>query len=211
MIRMKKPWFLGICLVAATLAVGAVPGFAQETAKPVTEAQPADPDAALNAMVGKDAPKFSLPDQNDKPVTLADSKGKWVVLAFYPKDMTTGCTFQNRSYSQNIEKFAPLNAVVYTISTQNTASKRDFCSKENLKHTLLSDVDGKVATAYNVATTYGVLHETIARRITFYINPEGKIAAVDTKIHVQKAAEDSLATLQKLAASTKTSEKQSGR
>lgn len=187
------------CMLTVTLLpVMTAPVYAQEESKaPVAEAKPVDPDAALTAMVGKPAPAFTLPDQKDKPVTLADSKGKWVVLAFYPADMTKGCTFQNRSYSQNIEKFAPLHAVVYTISTQDTSSKREFCSKEGLKHTLLSDVGGKIA------TQYGVLKGTVARRVTFYVDPEGKIAAVDAKPNVLKAAEDSLMTLQKLSASAK--------
>ncbi|MDX1934397.1 MAG: peroxiredoxin [Capsulimonadales bacterium] len=185
--------------LAAALSLTAIPAFAQET---VSAAPVADPDAALQTMVGKKAPAFVLPDQNDKTVRLKDSKGKWVVLAFYPADMTPGCTFQNRSYSQNFEKFAPLNAVVYTVSTQNTGSKREFCSKESLKNVLLSDIEGKTAKAY------GVLKGTVARRVTFYIDPAGNIAAIDTRPKVQQAAEDSIAMLEKLSAGkTRTNER----
>jgi peroxiredoxin len=170
-----------------------------EPAKPVTVAPAQDAaNAALNAMIGKPAPAFMLPDQNDKNVSLSDSKGKWVVLAFYPADMTRGCTFQNKSYSDNVDKFAPLNAVVYTVSTQGTASKREFCSKEGLKNTLLSDEGGKVATSYGVFMP----ERKIARRVTFYIAPDGTIAAVDTKPNVQQAAPDSIAKLQELAGKT---------
>jgi len=151
------------------------------------------PDPALS-LVGKPAPDFTLPDQNDKPHSLKDSRGKWTVVAFYPADMTKGCTFQNISYTRTSDKFAPLNAQVYTISTQDTASKKAFCTKDSLTHTLLADVGGKTAASYNV------LNGKVARRITFYIAPDGTIKQVDTKIHTQTAGEDSLAVLKKLEA-----------
>ena len=103
---------------------------------------PAAPDAAL-ALAGKAAPDFTLPDQNDKTHSLKNNRGKWVVVAFYPADMTKGCTFQNISYTRTSDKFAALNAVVYTVSTQDTASKKQFCAKDSLTHTLLADVGGK--------------------------------------------------------------------
>ena len=145
-------------------------------------------------MVGKFAPDFALPDQNDKKVALKNAKGKWVVLAFYPADMTPGCTLQNKAYSAGADEFAPLNAVVYTISTQGTDSKKQFCAKEGLKHTLLSDVGGKTA------RKYGVLRGSVARRVTFYIAPDGTIAAVDDAIRVQTASADSVEMLKNLQA-----------
>lgn len=155
--------------------------------------KPADPALEL---IGKKAPDFTLPDQNDKPVALKDAKKakKWVVLAFYPADMTSGCTLQNKSYTAGKEKFTPLNALVYTISTQDTKSKQAFCQRDALTNTLLSDVGGKIAEAY------GVLNKErgFARRVTFYINPKGKIVAVDPKINVKSAAEDTVAMLTKL-------------
>jgi len=151
------------------------------------------------ALVGKAAPAFSLPDQNDKTVTLADSAGKWTVLAFYPADGTTGCTLQNKSYSATKDKFAPLNAVAYTVSAQDTKSKQAFCSKEGLTHTLLSDVGAHVADAYGVTMEAGAMGK-IARRVTFYIAPDGTVADVDVKINVRNAGEDSLAKLAALQA-----------
>ena len=150
-------------------------------------------------MVGKPAPDFTLPDQNDKPVKLSAQKGKWIVLAFYPADMTGGCTMQNRSYTEHAAEFAPKNAVVYTVSTQDTKSKREFCTRDGLKHTLLSDVGG------NVAKQYDALMEdkTFANRWTYYIAPDGTIAYVDKAVRVGKAAEDSLAQLDKLSKGTK--------
>lgn len=182
----------------ALSALALLPLNAQAQAPATPAAPPAAPaaetDAAL-ALVGKPAPDFILPDQNDQNKALAASKGKWVVLAFYPADMTTGCTFQNRSYTNNLDKFAPLNAVVYTVSTQNTASKKEFCSKEGLKHALLSDVGG------NVAKQYGVLRGPVARRVTFYIAPDGTVAQADTQINTRNAADESLGILKNLSAS----------
>jgi thioredoxin-dependent peroxiredoxin len=164
-----------------------------DTQPAVATAKPADP--ALER-VGKAAPDFILPDQLDRNVTLKEAQKakKWVVLAFYPADMTAGCTLQNKSYSAGKDKFAPLSALVYTISTQDTKSKQAFCLRDALTNTLLSDVGGKVAVAY------GVLNKErgVARRVTFYINPQGKVVAVDTKINVKSAAEDTVAMLQKL-------------
>jgi peroxiredoxin len=190
-----------VTVSAVALAAVSIPLFAQAgspqeptTLQPKPAAAPQESlETTLNAMIGKPAPTFTLPDQNDKPIQLADSKGKWVVLAFYPADMTRGCTFQNISYSNNVDKFAPLNAVVYTVSTQGTASKREFCSKEGLKNTLLSDEGGKVAAAY------GVYNGKVARRVTFYIAPDGTVAGIETKPNVQKAAEQSLEMLTQLS------------
>ena len=183
---------VAIVSLSAAFAVAVPFAFAHQTAPAQTTAA-AD---MAQSMVGKPAPDFSLPDQNDKTHSLADAKGKWVVLAFYPADMTTGCTFQNKSYSQNIDKFAPLNAVVYTVSTQDTASKKKFCEEAALTHTLLADVGGKAA------SQYGVLNGKYARRYTYYIAPDGTIAGVDTKINTNQAAPDSLAMLAKLQAAT---------
>ena len=148
---------------------------------------------AANAMQGKPAPDFTLPDQTGKSHALTESKGKWVVLAFYPKDASPGCTIQNHSYTDHKADFAPLNAVVYTISTQDTNSKKAFCEQEKLSNTLLSDVGGNVAKAYRVLLPLGV-----AQRFTFYISPDGVIAAVDTKVKTATAAPDSIAMLTKL-------------
>ena len=186
-----------LAAAAAFLPFLLAPVQAQTPGAPTPSAQAPNPAApaadAATALEGKTAPGFSLPDQNDKMRSRAQNRGKWVVLAFYPADMTKGCTLQNQSYSANIDKFAPANAVVYTVSTQDSASKRKFCSEAGLKNTLLSDVGGKTAAAYGVLTDRGV-----SRRVTFYIDPTGKIASVDTKPNVAASAEDSLATLARL-------------
>ena len=184
---------LGAMVVSALFADIALAQTPQAPAiLPTTAASTSD--LGSKALVGKPAPGFTLPDQNDKKVSLKEAKGKWVVLAFYPADMTPGCTLQNRAYSADADAFAPLNAVVYTVSTQGTDSKKQFCSKEGLKHTLLSDLGGKTAKAY------GVLKGTVARRVTFYIAPDGTVAGVDDAIHVQTASADSVEMLKKLTA-----------
>lgn len=175
---------------AASIGTTAPPARAQNTAPvAVAPGAPAATASTLAGRIGTSAPAFALPDQDDVVRRLNDARGKWVVLAFYPADMTRGCTLQNKSYSDAADKFAPRNAEVYTVSTQDVASKKSFCAKEGLRHRLLSDVGGKTAQAY------GVLRGPVARRVTFYIAPGGTIAAVDENIRVASAAEDSLARL----------------
>ena len=188
---------IAIASISAAFACAVPFAFAQQQAAAPAAASAAD---MAQSMVGKPAPDFMLPDQNEAMHNLAEAKGKWVVLAFYPADMTQGCTFQNKSYSANMEKFVPLNAVVYTVSTQDTKSKKQFCDEAGLTHTLLADVGGKVA------GQYGVLNGKYARRYTYYIAPDGTIAGVDTKINTNQAAPDSLAMLAKLQAATPAAE-----
>ena len=166
----------------------------------VYAAQASQPSGTPTQLISKRAPEFTLLDQADRKVALKDFKGKWLVLAFYPVDMTSGCTLQNRSYTKAIDGIKSIGANVVTISAQDTASKRQFCEKESLTHTLLSDTDGSVIKAYRVLRDGGDPAKPIAKRITFYINPDGKIVAVDTKIKPATAAEDTLAILELLGA-----------
>lgn len=188
-------------LLTTTLAAAGLAAAGMAASSSLAQQSPAAPSppkaaAAESAtlLVGKPAPAFTLSDQNDKPHSLAEAKGKWVVLAFYPKDETTGCTLQNKSYTAYKDKFAPANAVFYTISTQDTASKRSFCQKDALTHTLLADVGGSVSKAYGVYMD----GPGVARRVTFYIRPDGTVADVDTHIRVATAAQDSLVRLASL-------------
>ncbi len=159
----------------------------------------AEPIMVPDSLIGQTAPFFSLPDQNDKYRSLTDSAGKWTVVAFYPKDETTGCTLQNKSYTAAKERFGTQNAVFYTVSTQDSASKRAFCAKDALTHTLLADVGGTVAKQYGVFMPANGL----AKRVTFYIAPDGTVVDVDQKIKVGTAAEDSLVRLAALRANYK--------
>src|ERR1700754_3544279 len=112
--------------------------------------------AADTIQAGAVAPNFTLPSQEDKPVSLTDYKGKWVVLYFYPKDMTTGCTIEAHNFQRDLPKFDAANAVVLGVSFDTVESHKTFCSKDSLSFKLLADPDAKVINAYGVPTmTHG--------------------------------------------------------
>ena len=126
---------------------------------------------------GKPAPAFTLPDANGKPVSLADFAGKQVILYFYPKDDTPGCTKEACGFRDSWREIQKLNAVVLGVSADDGASHRDFASKYKLPFTLLSDTDRKVMTKYGAwgekvlygKTTVGVIRSTV------WIGPDGKV------------------------------------
>jgi peroxiredoxin Q/BCP len=98
--------------------------------------------------VGQAAPTFTLPNQEGTPVDLASYKGKWVVLYFYPKDMTTGCTIEAHNFQRDLDKYQALNAVILGVSVDTVDSHKQFCTKDSLTFTLLADPDKKVVTQY---------------------------------------------------------------
>ena len=123
---------------------------------------------------GSVAPSFSLPSQEEKPVSLADYKGKFVVLYFYPKDMTSGCTKEAHNFERDKEKYAAANAVVLGVSFDTVESHKTFCTKDSLSFKLLADPDGKVISAYGVPAK-GMGDMKYASRDTYLIGPDGKI------------------------------------
>ena len=130
-------------------------------------------------MIGKKAPAFSLPDQDGKTHKLADYKGKNVVLFFYPKDDTPGCTKESCAFTNLKPEFEALNTVVMSISILDAASKSKFAKKHNLAHVLLADEDNKVCEAYGVwkeKSMYGKTYMGVSRE-TFVIGPDQKIIA----------------------------------
>lgn len=130
--------------------------------------------AADLAPVGSAAPSFTLPSQEDKPVSLSDYKGKWVVLYFYPKDQTSGCTLEAHNFQRDQEKYAAANAVVLGVSLDTVESHKTFCTKDSLTFKLLADPDHKVIDAYGVPVkSFGPMH--YAARTTFLISPAGKV------------------------------------
>jgi thioredoxin-dependent peroxiredoxin len=148
--------------LSAALLLSIVPAFAAGLA--------ADPAAA-----GTPAPGFTLPSQDNTPVSLSDYKGKWVVLYFYPKDATPGCTKEAHNFQRDLDKFKAANAVVLGVSLDTPGSHKSFCDKESLTFKLLADPEAKVVDAYGVPTRmYGTTK--IAMRQTFLIDPSGKIA-----------------------------------
>jgi peroxiredoxin Q/BCP len=126
------------------------------------------------APVGAAAPNFSLPSQEDKLVSLADYKGKWVVLYFYPKDQTTGCTIEAHNFQRDLPKYDKLNAVVLGVSLDTVESHKTWCTKDSLTFKLLADPDHKAIDAYGVPimSRNGM---SFAQRDTFLISPSGKV------------------------------------
>ena len=127
------------------------------------------------------APNFTLPSQEDKPVSLSDYKGKWVVLYFYPKDQTQGCTIEAHNFQRDMAKYDALNAVVLGVSLDTVEGHKAWCSKDTFSFKLLADPDHKVVDAYGVPLmTHGDMK--YAARDTFLISPSGKIVKVWEKV-----------------------------
>src|SRR6201997_219359 len=144
--------------------------------------------------VGKPAPDFSLTTGNGSHVSLKDYHGKWVVLYFYPKDFTSGCTMEARNFQRDLAKYGDAGAVILGVSVDTAQSHKDFCAKEGLNFKLLADPDGKVSTEYGSVMDYK--GSKLAARNTFIINPKGEIAKVYTGV---KPADHSEQVLKDLA------------
>ena len=148
--------------------------------------------AAPILKVGDDAPTFSLPDSLGNQVSLNDYKSKWVVLYFYPKDDTPGCTTEACHFRDDFKLLESLGAKVIGISIDDSFSHKKFAEKYNLPFPLLSDASGEVADRYGALNNFLVIK--LAKRYTYLINPQGKIAkiylSVDTSKHSQEIIED---------------------
>ncbi len=130
---------------------------------------------------GATAPGFTLPSQTETPVSLSEYKGKFVVLYFYPKDMTTGCTIEAHNFQRDLPKYEARNAVVLGVSLDTVESHKTFCSKDSLTFKLLADPDHKVIDAYGVPVMARTMNGTemkFAQRETFLIGPDGKVLKV---------------------------------
>lgn len=125
--------------------------------------------------VGSRAPDFSLADQQGQVHRLADYSGRWLVLYFYPKDDTPGCTEEACRFRDNIGVFGGLNAAIAGVSVDDAASHAGFARKFQLPFPLLADNGGQTASAYGALLNFGVVR--FARRHTFIITPDGRIAA----------------------------------
>ena len=149
---------LGLAVVAALLMVVAVP-------------------AAEAPVAGTKAPDFTLKSQEGKTVSLHDYKGKWVVLYFYPKDMTPGCTLEAHNFQADQAKYDKANAAILGVSVDTVDSHVEFCTKENLTFKLLSDDKKEVVNKYGSVQTLGKLGDVAARN-TFLVDPQGTIRKV---------------------------------
>jgi thioredoxin-dependent peroxiredoxin len=143
---------------------------------------------------GATAPNFTLPSQEDASVSLAQYKGKWVVLYFYPKDMTKGCTIEAHNFQRDLSKYDALNAVILGVSLDTAESHKTFCTKESLTFKLLADPDHKVIDAYGVPVKT-VPQGSFAMRDTFLISPAGKIVKVWTGVDPNSHSDDVLAAI----------------
>ena len=146
--------------------------------------------------VGSVAPGFTLTSQEGKPVSLKDYRGSWVVLYFYPKDFTSGCTLEAHNFQRDQAKYQNKHAVVLGVSMDSSDSHKQFCTKEGLNFKLLADTDHKVSSMYGSLTNLGLIK--FASRHTFIINPDGKIVKVFTEVNPKQHSEEVLATLAEL-------------
>ena len=154
--------------------------------------------SAVNELpaVGAAAPGFNLTTNEGKQVNLNDLKGKWVVLYFYPKDFTSGCTLQARNFQRDLAKYEAVNAVILGVSVDTAESHKEFCAKEGLNFKLLSDTDAKVSEQYGSVMEYNGAE--LSARNTFIIDPQGKVAKVFEKVKVGTHSEEVLAALTSL-------------
>jgi len=140
--------------------------------------------------VGTDAPAFTAKDTNGNTVSLSDFTGKKVVLYFYPKDDTPGCTKQACSFRDSYADYQNKGMVVLGVSKDDEASHQKFTEKFNLPFPLLADVDGSIIKAYGVEGSSGY-----AQRVTYVIDENGKIAHVDSSVKTESHANDILAAV----------------
>jgi thioredoxin-dependent peroxiredoxin len=173
----KKP-ILFVLAAAVALSIPLVSAHAADEALP---------------MVGQTAPTFTLPSQDGSQISLDSFHGKWVVLYFYPKDMTQGCTIEAHNFQRDQAKYDAANAVIVGVSVDTPDSHKQFCTKEGLTFRLLADPEHKVVDEYGSLGHFGTM--TIANRNTFLINPQGKIVKVWTKVDPSHHSEEVLAAL----------------
>ncbi len=143
--------------------------------------------------VGQMAPTFTLPSQDGSPVSLDSYRGKWVVLYFYPKDQTSGCTLEAHNFQKDQSSFDAAHAVILGVSVDTVDSHKAFCTKDGLTFKLLADPDKKVVPQYGSLANY--MGMKIAKRNTFLIDPKGKIVKVWTGVDPSKHSQEVLDAL----------------
>lgn len=148
--------------------------------------------------VGTPAPGFTLLTDEGKEAQLADFRGQWVVLYFYPKDFTSGCTLQARNFQRDLSKYEERDAVILGVSVDTADSHRGFCDKEGLEFRLLADTDASVSEAYGSVMEYK--GAKLSARNTFLIDPQGNIVRVFEKAKPSSHSEEVLAALDELQA-----------
>jgi peroxiredoxin Q/BCP len=144
---------------------------------------------------GSMAPDFTLQSQEGKTVSLKDFRGQWVVLYFYPKDMTQGCTIEAHNFQRDQDKYTAKKAAIVGVSADSIDSHQQFCTKENLTFKLLADPDKKMIGSYG---SLSAANPNFAARNTFIIDPKGVIRKVYVKVSPNPHSEEVLAALAEL-------------
>lgn len=144
-------------------------------------------------VVGSNAPDFALTTNEGNQAALKDFRGKWVVLYFYPKDFTSGCTMEAHNFQADLDRYQAANAVILGVSVDTAESHKSFCAKEGLAFKLLSDTDTKVSDTYGSLMEYNGMK--LSARNTFIIDPKGKIAKVFLKVKPSGHSAEVLAAL----------------
>jgi thioredoxin-dependent peroxiredoxin len=148
--------------------------------------------------LGEAAPSFNLPDQKGVSHALSDYRGKWLVLYFYPKDETPGCTTEACAFRDDIAAIQGMGAVVVGISEDSIDSHKQFARKYHLPYTLLADDDGVVAEKYD--SLFSILGLKYAKRHTFIIDPQGRLAAMFMEVDPDDHGRQVVAKLKALTA-----------
>ncbi len=148
--------------------------------------------------VGSMAPDFTLSSQEGKKVSLHDFRGEWVVLYFYPKDMTPGCTIEAHNFQRDQKEYDARKAAIVGVSVDTVDSHVQFCTKENLTFKLLADPEKKVVTVYGSTQSFGP--NVVAARHTFLIDPKGVIRKYypNVNANIQGHSADVLAAIDEL-------------
>jgi thioredoxin-dependent peroxiredoxin len=175
---MRKLILLSAVLMAALLAVSSTGASADAPA------------------VGTDAPDFTLTTNEGNQASLKDFRGQWVVLYFYPKDFTGGCTLEAHNFQRDLDKYKAMKTVILGVSVDTAESHKSFCAKEGLAFKLLSDPEGKISTTYGSVMEYQ--GSKLSARNTFIIDPSGKIAKVFLSVKPAPHSEEVLASLETL-------------
>lgn len=143
--------------------------------------------------VGTSAPDFTLSSQDGQQVKLSSLRGQWVVLYFYPKDFTSGCTVEAHNFQRDLDEYQKRSAVILGVSVQDEATHKQFCAKESLHFKLLADTRKEVSKTYDSVINLGIAK--LSSRHTFLIDPEGIVRRVWLDVDVKKHSGEVLAAL----------------
>jgi peroxiredoxin Q/BCP len=149
---------------------------------------------------GTPAPEFTLNSQDGKSLSLRDLRGKWVVLYFYPKDFTSGCTKEAHNFQRDLQQYEQKNAIILGVSVQDESTHQKFCAKEGLRFRLLADTKYAVSSSYGSLVNLGVAK--LSARHTFLIDPAGVIRKTYLSVNAEKHSAEILADLSLLQLST---------